>query len=316
MVSELYFIYAEGDDVAVGGTYEAAGSSFRVYLSPEDSRDGGLNQSRRVERSARLTQAQEAGTAHEAATAAHASCVRRASRLWRESEAEREGMALTRSLRAVDVREGIESYDPMVFSIPARGDAWIVGMTEDERWFFLRDPSSEKFGAARAADFAEPERVRRAMRPVMARLAAEREAERRAFFESTPDLLITEVVAIGEYGLSGVRIKFANLRQGKTIKYVRFAVRPYNPVGDRIPTSQGGGTETVRGVGPLEPSDTHTSVFEWDSLWLSELVVCAQISAVTVEYMDGTERRWRGVSQVDRLFRFPDLWNRCEPGIE
>ena len=293
------------------GTYAGSGSSFRVYVDPNDTSDP-LADDRRKEAHEALSAAVDQATKLEAeAREAVSACLSRSSQDWRVERAARDGYAFATAARDLPARDGVESYDERLFDVTRGGDLWVAAMTIDESHFLVVDPTTSRTGWVPADGVREASRVRTTLRPKMAEMDRQATERERQFMADTPDLRFTKLVAIENYSLSGFRFEFFNLRAGKTIKYLHVTARPYDRVGEAISRGAGGGTTTVRLTGPSEPSTSTVYSGEFDSLWLSEMVECVRVTTVRAEYMDGTERSWR--QSVDSLFEEPLYWNRC-PG--
>lgn len=83
-------------------------------------------------------------------------------------------------------------------------------------------------------------------------------------------------------------VNLLNNSKSRTIKYIRFYIAPFNPVGDMVKGDvQDRSEKTVRAVGPIKPdNDAH---YEFDNVWYNATIECVEIRRVDVEYMDGHE---------------------------
>jgi len=84
-----------------------------------------------------------------------------------------------------------------------------------------------------------------------------------------------------------VFFRIKNVDSERVMKYITFAVRPYNPVGDPVTGSaRGRSLEKVRAVGPVRPGETGSWTF--DNVWYAPSASCVEIKRITVEYVDGS----------------------------
>ncbi len=121
--------------------------------------------------------------------------------------------------------------------------------------------------------------------------------------EHPTDFYIANGGIVGSYGSAGYFIEFLNQdSQRRTVKYARFTLRAYNPVGDAV-----GGARTVNAVGPVDFSTTFASEYEFERIWYDPTISCVAITRVSVEYMDGRQRTWNSPRS---LFEFPEF-NDC-----
>lgn len=86
---------------------------------------------------------------------------------------------------------------------------------------------------------------------------------------------------------TGVRFEVYNPTK-KTIKYISFTVRGYNPVDDPVRAKNGNYSIALRGVGPIAPEENAT--YSWDYVWFSGAFDYAKITLITLTYMDGTTK--------------------------
>lgn len=117
------------------------------------------------------------------------------------------------------------------------------------------------------------------------------------------DLYVANGGIVGGDGSAGYFIDFLNQDpQRRTVKYARFTLRAYNPVGDAV-----GGVRTVTAVGPVEFSTTSVAEYKFEYIWHNPTISCVAVTRVSVEYMDGRQRTW---SSPRSLFEFPEF-NDC-----
>ena len=82
---------------------------------------------------------------------------------------------------------------------------------------------------------------------------------------------------------TGVKFTFHN-PTNKTIKYINLSFVGYNAVNDRV-----GKTMTRKCIGPIDPDETGTYVFEY--VWFTDIVEYVKITSLSVQYMDGTIKK-------------------------
>lgn len=81
----------------------------------------------------------------------------------------------------------------------------------------------------------------------------------------------------------------------KQIKYVWFTVVGYNAVGDPVRRSSGTAA-TVKGIGPIAPGDSAS--YDWDYLWMTDIVESFKIPKIKVQYMDGSIREVQNIKAI------------------
>jgi len=84
---------------------------------------------------------------------------------------------------------------------------------------------------------------------------------------------------------TGARFEVYNPTK-KTIKYISFTVRGYNPVDDPITAKNGQYSISLKGVGPIAPEES--AKYSWDYIWFSGAFSYAKITYISITYMDGT----------------------------
>ncbi|WP_185117049.1 energy transducer TonB [Chryseobacterium sp. T16E-39] len=97
---------------------------------------------------------------------------------------------------------------------------------------------------------------------------------------------IIEYYATAGYSSTGATFKIINPSK-KTIKYIWFTVAGENPVGDLVKTKVGF-YKTLKGIGPVE--NLEVSTWSFDYVWFTDVVETLKISAIKIQYMDGTFR--------------------------
>lgn len=94
-------------------------------------------------------------------------------------------------------------------------------------------------------------------------------------------LIIKELRPTTDYYSTGLDFSFIN-KSSKTIKYIVLTTKGLNPVKDPI------STETVRGIGPIEPGELAT--YEFENVWWTDLVSSHRPISLVITYMDGSTR--------------------------
>lgn len=78
---------------------------------------------------------------------------------------------------------------------------------------------------------------------------------------------------------TGYEVSFANMSK-KTIKYVWFSVKGINAVDDLV------STQTLKCIGPIKPNEEGS--YSFDYVWFTDVVEKSKLSAVKIQYMDGS----------------------------
>lgn len=127
------------------------------------------------------------------------------------------------------------------------------------------------------------------------------------FYDSTPPILVYRVSAQPEYSGSILRMVVGFHEPGRTVKYLRATVVPYNRVGDRVRDSFGTSSARVMATGPFEAA-VDPEHFTWENLWFDVgSLSCVVITRLEIEYMDGrTVIYARDLPQV-----FDEFRNEC-----
>lgn len=94
-------------------------------------------------------------------------------------------------------------------------------------------------------------------------------------------LIITELRPRTDYYSTGLDFSLIN-KSSKTIKYLVLTTKGLNAVDDLI------STETVRGIGPIEPGEPGT--YEFKNVWWTDLVASHKPISLVITYMDGSTK--------------------------
>lgn len=105
---------------------------------------------------------------------------------------------------------------------------------------------------------------------------------------------------------TGIRFRITNPTK-KTIKYISFTVRGYNPVNDPVRAKDGNYSYTLRGVGPMAPEESAT--YEWDYIWFTDIVKSAKITSIKIQYMDGTIKLIENVNSITMSDSLRDIYD-------
>ena len=90
---------------------------------------------------------------------------------------------------------------------------------------------------------------------------------------------------------TGLRFSVMNLSK-KSIKYITLNYIGYNRVDDPVYPLYGKAMITSRCIGPIEYGEAVT--YEFDYVWFTDIVDYAELKSMTVEYRDGTKRKFTG----------------------
>lgn len=108
-----------------------------------------------------------------------------------------------------------------------------------------------------------------------------------AFYASTPDIVLYRLSASSPYGSPEVSLRWGMHNPEKTIKYIRFWMRPYNAVGDPLTDRFGKREMELYATGPFRAQrEPHYS--GWEHVWFDINATCMKVNKVRVEYTDGT----------------------------
>ena len=128
-----------------------------------------------------------------------------------------------------------------------------------------------------------------------------REDEYKEFKEKKIPLMIktNEIASVNSVGGVDVSINAKNL-SNKTIKYVRYTVKPYNGVGDAVKGSiRRRSTTTIGGTGPIKPMES--ALYRWENVWYNGTISCMVITGVHITYLDGSRKTYSGANRVAKL---------------
>jgi hypothetical protein len=90
----------------------------------------------------------------------------------------------------------------------------------------------------------------------------------------------------------------------KTVKYAKFTVAPYNEVNDRVRSEHdysGNGEKVVKVTGPVKSKQVNGNGTYWDCLWYNWSIDYMLITAVEIEYVDGTKISTSDISIIEQL---------------
>ena len=104
---------------------------------------------------------------------------------------------------------------------------------------------------------------------------------------------------------TGINVKFYN-PTNKIIKYITLNFVGYNAVDDMV-SRRGKYNISRKCVGPIYPEETASYEFEY--VWLTDVVEYAQLKSVVVQYMDNTSKR---ITNVDKIFFSKELLDYLE----
>ncbi|MGE6396261.1 hypothetical protein [Chryseobacterium scophthalmum] len=85
-----------------------------------------------------------------------------------------------------------------------------------------------------------------------------------------------------EYSFTGAKFKILNY-SSKTIKYITFNFYGKNAVNDKV-----GATLSRKGIGPVKSMETGS--WEFETVWLTDIIDSMKLISVNIIYMDGTSK--------------------------
>ncbi len=90
----------------------------------------------------------------------------------------------------------------------------------------------------------------------------------------------------------------------KTVKYAKFTVVAYNEVNDKVKSEHdysGNGEKVVKVTGPVKNKQVNGNGTYWDCLWYNWSIDYMLITAIEIEYVDGTKISTSDVSIIEQL---------------
>lgn len=113
-------------------------------------------------------------------------------------------------------------------------------------------------------------------------------------------ILFSSGVRVGSADGASFFADILNNSNDKTIKYVKFHVVPFNPVGDVVSGEVEGESEkVVRAVGPIEPGKPAS--FNFDNVWYNSTIDCVELRRVDVEYMN--ESSYKYIEDLEKIVK-------------
>lgn len=98
---------------------------------------------------------------------------------------------------------------------------------------------------------------------------------------------IIEAHATSNYSMTGAKFKIYNSSK-KTIKYITFNFYGKNAVEDKVQYRKGVYNVSRKGIGPVE--SYATASWEFDDVWLTDIVEYLSLTSLNIIYMDGTSK--------------------------
>jgi hypothetical protein len=106
-----------------------------------------------------------------------------------------------------------------------------------------------------------------------------------------------------------VSIDITNISD-KTIKYIRYTVKPYNAVGDVVRGEiSRNSLKNLRETGPIN-SAGKTSGSYWSNVWYNNSIRFIKLTKVNITYMDNTSRTFSSSSSIQKMLA-PGVKNSC-----
>lgn len=119
-----------------------------------------------------------------------------------------------------------------------------------------------------------------------------------------------------DYSISGAEFKIYNASK-KTIKYITFNFYAKNAVGDKVLYRKGAYSTSRKGIGPVEPYST--GAWEFDTVWLTDIVDELITTTIVVQYMDGTiktikmnDNMWMDDDLISKVNKLSDMVDENE----
>lgn len=119
-----------------------------------------------------------------------------------------------------------------------------------------------------------------------------------------------------DYSISGAEFKIYNASK-KTIKYITFNFHAKNAVGDKVLYRKGAYSTSRKGIGPVEPYST--GAWEFDTVWLTDIVDELITTTIVIQYMDGTiktikmnDNMWMDNDLISNVNKLSDMMDENE----
>ena len=107
-----------------------------------------------------------------------------------------------------------------------------------------------------------------------------------------------------------VEIDITNISD-KTIKYIRYTVKPYNAVGDVVRGEiSRKSLKRIRETGPIASGERTSRGSVWENVWYNHSIRCIKITRVDITYMDGSSRNFTSSASIQKMLR-PGVKNSC-----
>lgn len=106
-----------------------------------------------------------------------------------------------------------------------------------------------------------------------------------------------------------IQIGVINLREGETIRYLRFVVQPYNAVGDQVEGEiHGRDKAKLELTGPIEPDGAELWI-HFGNIFYNATIACVELVNLEIEYMDESVEEYDKTELSD--FFHVDTDNTC-----
>lgn len=100
-------------------------------------------------------------------------------------------------------------------------------------------------------------------------------------------IAILNAVPTDNYSMTGAKFKIMNFSK-QTIKYITFNFYGKNPVDDKVIYRKGTYNVSRKGIGPVQKYGV--SEWEFDDVWLTDIVETLRLFSVNIQYTNGTSR--------------------------
>lgn len=126
-------------------------------------------------------------------------------------------------------------------------------------------------------------------------------------------IAILDAHPITNYSMTGAKFKILNLSK-KDIKYITFNFYGKNPVKDKVLYRSGVYNVSRKGIGPIEYLSEGS--WEFENVWLTDIVEYLELTSVNIIYIDGTTKTlkitddlWINEDKLNNLYNLLEFEN-------
>lgn len=126
-----------------------------------------------------------------------------------------------------------------------------------------------------------------------------------------PFLLTSNKTEINSAGGVSIKLSFMNLSE-KTIKYIDFAVKPFNAVGDEISA-----VAILKATGPISWGERYATEKKWGNVWYNTTFNCFEVISIKITYMDNSllEINKEKIDKIYMNLRREKVKNDCKCNV-